>query len=241
VKTVTQAIIDVKGVTKKFKGLLALSKVTFSIYPGEMLAIVGPNGSGKTTLFNVISGFYKPEGGSIIFDGKDVTNVPAYERAKMGIARSFQIPRPFLGATVRENVAVGALFGSLRGKIDVAEGLKIADATLELVGLGKKGSEQAATLTAPERKFLELARALAMKPKILLLDEVVAGMPPSTVDHVMDLTREVGRKENITVVALVEHVMRAVSRLAERTIVLHQGEKILDGPTREILSNPKVA
>ena len=233
-------ILRVENVTKRFGGLVALKDVNLSIARGERVGIVGPNGSGKTTLFNVINGVYKPESGRVYFEGKDITGMPSHERARIGIARAFQIPRPFPAITVRENVAVGALFGTLGGKISVDDALGIADDTLRLVGLYDKRFEEAGRLTVPEKKLLELARALAMKPKLLLLDEIVAGMSPTAIDKVMDTVKEISISENIAVVALVEHVMRAVVRLAERAIILHQGEKLLEGPTVEVLKNPKV-
>jgi branched-chain amino acid transport system ATP-binding protein len=205
---------------------------------GERVAIVGPNGSGKTTLFNIINGVYKPDEGRVLFEGVDITDLPAYKRAHLGIARAFQIPRPFPNITVRESVAIGALFGSYYGKIGVREALEIADEKLKLVNLYDKRFELTGRLTVPELKLLELARALASKPKLLLLDEIVAGMPPAMVDHLMLLVRRVADEEDVAVVALVEHVMRAVVRFAERVIVLHLGSKILEGSPEEVLRNP---
>lgn len=235
------SLLEVENVTKRFGGLVALNKVSLTVEKGERIGIVGPNGSGKTTLFNVINGVYRPDEGRVVFEGMDITGVPSHKRAQMGIARAFQIPRPFPELSVRENVAIGALFGTLSGKIDVWEALEIADETLRIVGLYDKRMELAGKLTVPEKKLLELARALAMKPKLLLLDEIAAGMPPTNVDKLMATVREVSDSEGIAVVALVEHVMRAVVKLAERVIILHQGRKLLEGPTLEVLNNPLVA
>ena len=231
-------MLEVLNVTKRFGGIVALKNVSLKIERGERVAIVGPNGSGKTTLFNVINGVYKPDEGRVLFEGVDITDLPAYRRAHLGIARAFQIPRPFPNITVRESVAIGALFGSYYGRIGVREALEIADEKLKLVNLYDKRFELTGRLTVPELKLLELARALASKPKLLLLDEIVAGMPPAMVDHLMLLVRRVADEEDIAVVTLVEHVMRAVVRFADRVIVLHLGSKILEGSPEEVLRNP---
>ena len=234
-------LLKLEGVTKKFGGLVAVDDVSLEIEHGESFGIVGPNGSGKTTLFNLISGVYKPDSGRIFFEDEDITNLPPYRRAQLGIGRSFQIPRPFKGATVRENVAVGALFGSLSGKIDVEEALEIADHYITLVGLEEKRNEEAERLTAVEKKLLELARALAMKPKLLLLDEVVAGMNPRDVDRVVELIQKAKEEEKIAVVAMVEHVIPAVMKFAERIMVMNEGKKMVEGPTLEVLKMKEVA
>jgi branched-chain amino acid transport system ATP-binding protein len=231
-------LLEVLNVTKRFGGLVALKNVSLKIERGERVAIVGPNGSGKTTLFNVINGVYKPDEGRVLFEGVDITDLPAYRRAHLGIARAFQIPRPFPNITVRESVAIGALFGSYYGRIGVREALEIADEKLKLVNLYDKRFELTGRLTVPELKLLELARALASKPKLLLLDEIVAGMPPAMVDHLVLLVRRVADEEDIAVATLVEHVMRAVVKFAERVIVLHLGSKILEGSPEEVLRNP---
>lgn len=231
-------MLEVQNVTKRFGGIVALRDVSISIGEGERIAIVGPNGSGKTTLFNVISGVYRPEKGRVLFMSRDITEEPPHKRAQMGLARAFQIPRPFPNLTVRENVAVGALFGSLSGRIGVEEALEIADERLRLVGLYDKRLELAGRLTVPELKLLELARALASRPRVLLLDEIVAGMPPSMVDTIVGLVKRVSDEERVSVVALVEHVMRAVVKFAERVIVLHHGSKVLEGRPEEVLRNP---
>ena len=234
------ALLEVEQVTKAFGGLLALDRVSLSIEPGEALGIVGPNGSGKTTLFNVISGVYRPESGRVVFEGEEITSWPPYRRAWRGIARTFQIPRPFGAATVRENVAVGAMFGRLGAKLSVQEALELADHYLQLVGLYDKRDEISEKLTPVEKKTMEIARALAMKPKLLLLDEVMAGMSPKDIDAVVQLIRRLKEEEGIAVVAMVEHIMRAVAGFAERVIVLHFGRKLLEAPTAEALRDPRV-
>ncbi len=232
-------LLKVENVTKRFGGVVALDRVSISVDEGELVAIIGPNGSGKTTLFNVINGVYRPDEGRVYFRGVDVTDLPPYKRVEMGLARTFQIPRPWPGLTVRENVAVGAFFGRARAR-SVSEALEVADSVLDIVGLSGKADEVAARLTVVEKKLLELARALAMRPKLLLLDEIVAGMSPSDVEKVVDTIVRVRDEMGIAVVALVEHVIRAVRRAAERVIVLHQGRVIAEGAPDEVLSNPKV-
>jgi branched-chain amino acid transport system ATP-binding protein len=233
------ALLNVRGVTKRFGGLVALRSVSFKVEKGELLAIIGPNGSGKTTLFNVISGVYKPDEGSIFFEGVDITRYPPHKRARIGIGRAFQIPRPFPGMSVRESVAVGALFGMTAGNISVDDALKTADEILKIVGLYEKRLELAGKLTGPEKKMLELARAIAMKPKLLLLDEVMAGMPPSEIDRLSKIVRDLA-EEGVSTVSLVEHVMRAVAKIAVRALVLHRGEIVIEGPVEEILRSDKL-
>ena len=210
------------------------------IEPKELIGIVGPNGSGKTTLYNLISGIYRPDEGRVFFEDRDITDMPPYERAHLGIARTFQIPRPFGSATVRENVAVGALFGSLHGKVGVEEAIEIADRYIEMVGLGSQRDKPAGSLTPVDKKLMEIARALAMKPKLLLMDEAMAGMHPKDIDKLVAFLRRVRDEEGIAIVAMVEHIMRAVVGLAERVMVMYQGRKLVDAPTEEALRDPRV-
>lgn len=234
------ALLRLENVTKRFGGLIAVNDVSLEISKGEFVGIVGPNGSGKTTLFNVISGVYYPEEGRVIFDGLDITNLQPYKRAPMGIGRTFQIPRPFASATVRENIAVGAMFGSLGGKASVDESLEIADQIIERIGLNENRDKSAGTLTPVEKKLMEIARALAMKPKLLLMDEAMAGMHPNDIDTMVAYIKQIAIEEKIAIVAMVEHIMRAVVGMAEKVIVLHQGSKLVDAPTKEALEDPKV-
>ena len=234
------SLLKLENVTKRFGGLIAVNKVSLEISKGEFVGIVGPNGSGKTTLFNVISGVYFPEEGRVIFDGLDITTFQPYKRAPLGLGRTFQIPRPFASATVRENVAVGAMFGSLSGKVGVDESLEIADQTIERVRLQEHRDKPAGTLTPVEKKLMEIARALAMKPKLLLMDEAMAGMHPNDIDRMVAFIKQVAIEEKIAIIAMVEHIMRAVVGMAEKVIVLHQGSKIVDAPTKEALEDPKV-
>jgi len=234
------ALFELENVTKRFGGLVAVNDVSLQIEAGELIGIVGPNGSGKTTLYNVISGVYSPEEGRVIFQGKDITNLPPYRRAPLGIGRTFQIPRPFKSASVRENVAIGAMFGTLSGKVSVDESLEIADHYIELIGLQTKKDTPSGTLTPTEKKLMEIARALAMKPKLLLMDEAMAGMHPSDIDNMVKFIKKVGVEENIAIVSMVEHIMRAMVGFAQRIIVMHRGAKLVDAPTAEALSDPKV-
>ena len=233
-------LLEIKNVTKRFGGLLAVDDVTLEIASEEALSIVGPNGSGKTTLFNLICGVYIPDQGSIIFDGQDITRSTPYHRAHLGIGRTFQIPRPFGTLTVRENVAIGSMFGNQRTQQNVAGALRAADERLKLVGFYDQRNRPARELTPVEMKMMEIARALAMSPKLLLLDESMAGMPPREIDTLVQFLKDIKKKEGIAVVAMVEHIMRAVVNFAERLIVLYQGKKMLEAPTAQALSDPRV-
>lgn len=222
------AILEVKNVSKRFGGLWAIKNVSLEVNVNEILGIIGPNGSGKTTLFNVISGYYKPDGGSVIFDGKDITGLPPYTICKEGIARTFQLTKPFSELTALDNVTIGAL---LRYKI-VDEARKEAYRILELTGLEHKKDALGKDLTIIERKRLELAKALATKPRVLLLDEVMAGLKPAEIGEVLSIIRNI-RESGITLL-VVEHVMRAIMTLCDRMIVLDYGEKIAEGKPEEI-------
>jgi branched-chain amino acid transport system ATP-binding protein len=233
-------LLKLEGVTKRFGGLVAVNDVSLEINPGEFLGIVGPNGSGKTTLFNIICGIFYPEEGSVLFEERDITRLPSFKRAPLGIGRTFQIPRPFGSASVRENVAVGAMFGTKGHELSVDDSLEVADETIDLVGLQAHREKQAAILTPVEKKLVEIARALAMKPKLLLMDEAMAGMHPGDIDNMVAFLKDIALKENIAIVAMVEHIMRAVVGMAEKLIVLDQGSKIVDAPTEQALRDPKV-
>lgn len=234
------ALLQLQNVTKHFGGLVAVDHVSLDIQPEEAVSIVGPNGSGKTSLFNLVSGVYTPDEGKIVFDGHDLTRLQPYQRAHLGIGRTFQIPRPFGVLTVRENVAIGAMFGAQRTQKGVDDALKAADRQLELVGFYDQGYRLAGELTPVEMKMMEIARALAMNPKLLLLDESMAGMPPKEIDTLVEFLKRIKRREGIAVIAMVEHIMRAVVNFAERVIVLYQGKKMLEAPTAEALSDPRV-
>lgn len=234
------ALLELRDVTKRFGGLIAVDHVSLDIRSGEAVSIVGPNGSGKTTLFNLICGVYVPDIGTLVFDGHEITGLPSYQRAHRGIGRTFQIPRPFGTLTVRENVAIGAMFGAQATQQGVAGALRVADERLKLVGFYEQRNRQARELTPVELKMMEIARALAMSPKLLLLDESMAGMPPKEIDTLVEFLKAVKQREGIAVIAMVEHIMRAVVNFAERVIVLNQGKKMLEAPTAQALTDPRV-
>lgn len=228
------ALIEGKKVTKRFGGLTALRDVDFHIDPGEILGLIGPNGAGKTTLFNTVAGMFPPDGGKIWFDGEEINGLRPHELCSKGIARTFQITKPFLNITVLENMMVGALCKEK----DVKAGQKIALETLEFVGLARKKDLLAVNLTLEDRKRLEMARALATKPKLLLLDEVMAGLNLTEIEDTLRLIRGV-QQEGVTVF-LVEHVMKAIMAISHRVMVLHHGEKIAEGMPKDIVQNQQV-
>ncbi|MEB3817082.1 MAG: ABC transporter ATP-binding protein [Desulfurococcales archaeon] len=232
-------ILRGEGIVKRFGGLVAVDNVSFQVKRGEIFGIIGPNGAGKTTLFNVISGVYKPEAGRVYYEGRDITPLSPHERARLGIARTHQVVKPFSGLTVLENIAVGALFGTRYGKIEVEEALEIAREVAEFVGLASKVDLPASALNVQEKKRLELARALASEPKVLLLDEVLAGLTPSEIGDMLGLLRKVREERGVTIV-MVEHIMHAIMNLADRMMVLHFGRKIAEGTPEEIANNPDV-
>lgn len=234
------ALLRLENITKRFGGLLAVHQLNLEIDSGQSIGIVGPNGSGKTTLFNLISGVYIPDEGRIFFDGQDITHLPPYKRAGLGIGRTFQIPRPFGSATVRENVAIGAMFGRFAKKTSVDEAVKIADHYLKLVNCCEHRDKPASNLTPVQKKLMEIARALAMKPKLLLLDESMAGMPPKEIDELVDLLKRIKDEEGIAVVSMVEHIMRAVTGFAQKVVVMYQGQKLMEAAPQEALSDPRV-
>lgn len=230
----SEKILEVRDVVKRFGGLVALNHVSMDVYRGEILGLIGPNGAGKTTLFNVITGIYKPEEGTIKFKGINITGLPPYKIARLGIARTFQLVRPLKKFTVLENVVVGAL----QKHPDLGEAVERSLQILELVGLYDKRNVTAENLTLIEKKRLEVARALALEPELLLLDEVAAGLRPREVDSLVETLIEINRK-GITMI-VVEHVMRAVMNLSHRVVVLHHGRKIAEGTPKEVANDPQV-
>jgi branched-chain amino acid transport system ATP-binding protein len=233
-------LLKCENVTKRFGGLVAVDNVSFDVDHGEMMAIVGPNGAGKTTMFNLINGVFPADEGKIWFEGVDVTHFPAYKRAHLGMGRTFQIPRPFASATVQENIAIGAMFGAAGLEINVDEAMDVADEYINLIGLKDHRDKAAGGLTPIEKKLVEIARALAMKPRLLLMDEAMAGMNPKDIDDMVSFIKHIRDVEGIAVVSMVEHIMRAVAGLAERVLVMHQGAKLVDEPTKEALNDPRV-
>ncbi len=229
-------ILQVQGVTKRFGGLQALSQVTFDLPQGQILGLIGPNGAGKTTLFNVIDGVYKPEEGRVIFDGEDVTGKKPYYIARKGLARTHQIVRPLNELSVRENVMVGACFGY--AGLNLHDAAQEADEVLEFVKLADKADQLAGSLNVAQKKRLELARALASRPKLLLLDEVLAGLNPSEIAQMVETVLAI-RDRGITII-MIEHVMSAIMNVSDRILVLDFGQLIAEGTPEEIARNDKV-
>jgi branched-chain amino acid transport system ATP-binding protein len=232
-------LLEVRSATRRFAGLVAVDDVSFSLAPNEILGLIGPNGAGKTTLVSLVSGTLAPTSGEIVFEGRRIEGLPAFRRAHLGIGRTFQIMRPFPGLSVLDNVAVGALFGRGGGtRTGLAQAREEARACLDQVGMGAQAGQRADQLGGPGRKRLELAKALAMQPKLLLCDEVMAGLTHVEVDEVVDVIRQV-RARGIAVL-VIEHVIHAIKSLSDRLLVLHHGEKIADGPTDEVLRSDAV-
>ncbi|RDD54217.1 MAG: ABC transporter ATP-binding protein [Candidatus Korarchaeota archaeon NZ13-K] len=232
-------ILEGQGITKRFGGLVAVDDVTFGVREGEVFGIIGPNGAGKTTLFNVITGFYKPERGRIIFQGMDITGKKPNEIAKIGLTRTWQIVRPFLGMKVLDNVLVPIYVRrGILGGISESDAVERAEEILHFVGLSHRREYLAEALPQGERKKLEIARALATEPKLLMLDEPAGGLTPTEMDDVMNVVRRV-RESGITVV-IIEHNMRVVMGVCERIMVLNFGRKIAEGTPNEIARNEDV-
>ncbi|MGB3431225.1 ABC transporter ATP-binding protein [Achromobacter sp.] len=232
------AILDLRNMTRRFAGLVAVNQVSFTLAEGEILGLIGPNGAGKTTLVSLISGTLAPSAGEILYQDRPIGGLPAYRRARLGIGRTFQIMRPFPGLSVLDNVAVGALFGHGGGQPKLAVAREQARACLDFVGLGRAAGQRADELGGPGRKRLELAKALAMQPKVLLCDEVMAGLNLVEIDEVIEVIRKV-RASGISVL-VIEHVIKAIKSLSDRLLVLHHGEKIADGAPDEVLADPAV-
>lgn len=226
--------LQVRGLTKRFAGLVAVSDVSFDVEAGTITALIGPNGAGKTTCFNMIAGALSPSAGTITFDGQNVTGLAPEHLCRLGIARTFQIVRPLAGMTVLDNVVVGALVRAH----SITAARQEAHAILERIGLEAKSRQMATSLTLPDRKMLELGKALATRPRLLLLDEVMAGQRSGESDRISAVLRQL-KGEGMTIL-LIEHVMRVVMAIAEKVVVLHHGQKIADGAPANVVSNPEV-
>ena len=230
-----KVILEGKQVMMHFGALAALGGVDFSLFEGEILGLIGPNGSGKTTLFNVIMGIYHPTSGKIIYRGHDITGKPPHRICQMGIVKTSQIVQPFTRMTVAENVLVGAMYG---GKMTQREAWRKTREVLEFVHLARVADTFSGNISIPERRRLELARALATSAQVILLDENMAGLTPNEIEEALDLLRAI-RDQGVTLV-VVEHVMRAVMGISDRMIVFNYGEKIAEGTPREIAENSDV-
>ena len=231
-------LLEVAAATKYFGGLPAVRDISFSIEPGELVGLIGPNGAGKTTLISLISCTERLSSGEIRFKGQRISDKSPHQVGRLGIARTFQVVRPFRSMTVLENVAVGAFFGSDGLGRSRAQALERAHEVLRRVGLDRKSAFLADALTVPDRKRLEVAKALAMDPELLLLDEVMAGLNLTEIDEAMALIQEVNR-QGVTVLAI-EHVMKAIMGISQRLIVMDHGQQIAAGTPAEVVSNPTV-
>ena len=231
-----QPILQVQDVSKRFGGLQALSHVTFDLPSGQILGLIGPNGAGKTTLFNCINGIYTPEEGRVRFKDQDITGWKPYRVARLGLARTHQIVQPLNELTVLENVMAGACFGHEQRSLSEAEG--IAQEVLEFVGLAERRDMLALSLNVAQKKRLELARALAARPYLLLLDEVLAGLNPTEIAEMVEVVRQI-RDQGVTIL-IIEHVMHALMNVSDRVIVLDYGQQIAEGTPDEVANDPKV-
>jgi len=227
-------VLTLESVTKRFGGLTAVRAVSLEVRAGDLLGIIGPNGAGKTTLFNVISGYFRPEEGRVRFDGHDVTGLPAHEISRLGLTRTFQIVKPFGNLSVADNVMIGALTRLPR----VRDARIEAERVIALCGLGPHAHARARALPIALRKRLEVARALATRPRLLLLDEVMAGLNPAELAGIVELVRRV-HAEGVTLI-VIEHIMAAMMRLAQRIVMLHHGEKIAEGTPEAIAHDRRV-
>jgi len=230
-------VLQVDNVTKRFGGFLALQNVELHVNAGERLGLIGPNGSGKTTLINCISGALFNDEGSIVFEGHDITRMPAHRRARLGVARSFQIPKPFRSMSVLENLRIPLEYAA-RSRAEHRSVTDEAMEVLEQIGLKPRAHENSAGLTQVDMRKLELARALAAKPRLLVSDEAMAGLSSSEVDEILEILLALNRRG--VAVIMIEHIMRAVMRFSERVVVLDAGQKIAEGTPAEIVRNPQV-
>ena len=228
------ALLEVQGMVKRFGGFIALNRVTIEVHAGERFGLIGPNGSGKTTLINCVSGALHPDEGRIVFEGRDITTLPAHRRTRLGIARSFQIPKPFASMTVRENLGIPMEYaGHARGHTQ-----EEVSAILTDIGLDAKAHLRPAGLTQIEMRKLELARAMAARPKLLISDEAMAGLSSAEVDDILAILFRLN-EQGITII-MIEHIMRAVMRFSQRIVVLDAGQLIAEGTPDEVVRDPAV-
>jgi ABC-type branched-subunit amino acid transport system ATPase component len=232
-------ILEVHNLGKRFGGLPAVDRVDLDVEAGEVFAIIGPNGAGKSTLLKMISGMLIPSAGSVVFDGVDITGRKPHRIRHSGIAKVLQTPRVFETMTTRENAALGAMFGGTEGRRSERESLEIADEVLDMLALGTKGDLPVSSLNLHEKRTLELARAVAGRPRILLLDEVMAGLNPSELATYVAVVRKVRDELGVTVI-WVEHVMKAITALADRVFVLNFGRRLALGSTSDVMTDPDV-
>ena len=230
--------IEVKGVSKYFGGIHALENVNFTVPKGQITGLIGPNGAGKTTLFNIIAGTYRPTSGKILMNGINITNYSPSKTTEFGIARTFQLVKVFPTLTVLENVLTGALNGTNR-IVSYAEGIEMSTRALKFIGMEKHSHKLVSSLVLTDRKKIELARALATEPEIILLDEIIAGLNPQETKEFLEIIKKANNELNITLI-MVEHIMKAVMGISNKIVVLNYGEKIAEGTPSEIANNESV-
>jgi branched-chain amino acid transport system ATP-binding protein len=228
------ALLELASVTKRFGGLTAVNGVSLEVPEGVIVGLIGPNGAGKTTIFHLVSGFHRPTAGTIRFQGEPIAGLKPHAICRRGLARTFQIVQPFAGLSALDNVVVGALN---RG-VELSAARQRAAEVLDLVGLGVRRDTPARDLTLSDRKRLEMARALATAPRLLLLDEVMSGLNPTEIDAIVALIRRI-HAQGVTIL-VIEHVMQAIMALSDRLVVLHHGEKIAEGPPADVARDPRV-
>jgi branched-chain amino acid transport system ATP-binding protein len=230
------ALLELQKVSKRFGGLQALRDLTFNVNEGEILGLIGPNGAGKSTLFNLINGVFAPDTGHITFNGADITGERPYKVARAGLARTHQIVQPLTNMTVLDNCTVGACFG--RENLPLARAHEAAREAIAVAGLEDRAAMLAIHLTIAGKKRLELARALAAQPKLLLLDEVLAGLNPTEIEHMIGVIRRI-RERGVTIL-IIEHLMQAIMNLSDRIVVLNFGQKLAEGPPAQVSQDPQV-
>jgi branched-chain amino acid transport system ATP-binding protein len=228
-------MLSVTRVSKRFGGLAAVNRLSLEVEAGQTVGLIGPNGAGKTTLFNLVTGFLRPDEGDIRFQGQSLLGLKPHVICGRGISRTFQLVKPFLRLTVLENVMIGAFHVTA----DPAQAERVAREVIERFEFRDKLSQPAAALTLPERKLLEIARTLATRPKLLLLDESMAGLTPTEIDQMIEFLRALKRERGLTIL-VIEHVMRAIMSISDTIVVIHHGEKIAEGGPREVVRNPDV-
>jgi len=230
-------VLETRGLGRRFGGLRAVSDVSFSVPAGQVLGIIGPNGAGKSTFINLVTGHIKPTGGQVLIDGKDLTGARPWTIARARVARTFQIVKPFRGMTVRENVAIGILYGPHGSRL-MSHALKGADEVLEEVGLSGLGDRAPGELSVADARRLEFAKALALRPRLLLLDEVMAGLRHTEIEPSLELIHKL-KASGLTII-VVEHVMKAILAVSDQVLVLHQGQILTSGDPRQVLADPRV-
>jgi branched-chain amino acid transport system ATP-binding protein len=232
------AVLEVEGLGRRFGGLRAVHDVSFTLGEAETLGVIGPNGAGKSTLINLITGHIKPSAGRVVIGGRDVTGAKPWTIAEAGVGRTFQIVKPFRNLTVRENVAIGSMFGSSRAR-SASEAIARAGDVLERVGLADRAGAAPGELSVADARRLELAKALAIRPRLLLLDEVMAGLRPREIEAALELIRSLADDDGITIL-VVEHVMKAIMSVSDSVLVMHEGGELVHGPPQEVVEDERV-